>query len=163
MGEAAIETARQLGRAAIALAFAVALVQVMMFSHLNTTGMTSMTLTLSQAAATLVGGLWPLVSPLVGALGSFVSGSATVSNIMFAPFQYQVASQLGFPTAMLVGAQNVGAAVGNMVCIHNVVAACAAVGLAGAEGRVLARVALPCVLYVGGAGVLVLLLVWWAT
>jgi lactate permease len=161
VGEAALETGRQLGRAAIALAFAVALVQVMMFSHLNATGLPSMTLTLSEAAATLVGGLWPLASPLVGALGSFVSGSATVSNIMFGPFQYQVARELGFPTAVIVGAQNVGAAVGNMVCVHNVVAACATVGLAGAEGRVLARAALPALLYAGGTGLLVFLLVRW--
>lgn len=160
VGAAAAETARQLRRAAVALAFSVALVQVMLNSGLNATGMLSMTATLSQAAAALVGGLWPFAAPFVGALGSFVSGSATVSNIMFAPFQFQVANQLGMPLALIVGAQNVGAAVGNMVCVHNVVAACATVGLAGAEGRVLARAAWPALAYTVGVGLLALGLAW---
>lgn len=152
IGAAGKETALQLGPAAIALAFAVALVQVMMHSGLNAAGTPSMTMALSEAASAIAGGVWPMAAPFVGALGSFVSGSATVSNIMFAPFQYQVASQLGLPAALILGAQNAGAAIGNMVCVHNVVAACATVGLAGAEGRVLKRVTLPTLIYAALAG-----------
>ncbi len=94
---------------------------------------------LAAAAADAAGGLWPLFAPFVGMLGTFVTGSATASNILFTDFQQATAQRLGLPALPLIGAQGFGAAVGNIVCPHNVIAAGATVQLAGREGEVLRR------------------------
>ena len=86
-----------------------------------------------------VGGAWPWVAPALGALGSFVTGSATASNLLFGALQAETAAELGLPVAWLLAGQGVGAAIGNLVCPHNLVAAAAAVGLAGRESELLRR------------------------
>ena len=104
------------------------------------------------------GAAWPLLSPLVGALGTFVTGSATASNILFTELQQETAVASGFDVPMLVGAQGFGAAVGNIVCPHNVVAAAATVGLAGQEGSIMRRTFPTAVVYVALGGALAWLL-----
>ncbi|WP_144276274.1 L-lactate permease [Demequina sp. NBRC 110053] len=93
-------------------------------------------------AAAATGALWPVLSPFVGALGTFMTGSATASNILFTEFQDQTALSAELDPLPLLGAQAAGAAIGNVICPHNVVAAAATVGLSGREGQVLTR-ALP--------------------
>jgi lactate permease len=84
--------------------------------------------------AASVGDIYPLFAPTVGALGAFLAGSNTVSNLMLSQYQYSVAQALGVSGATMVAAQSVGAAAGNMIAIHNVVAASATVGVMGREG-----------------------------
>ena len=68
---------------------------------------------LSAWAAQAAGGLWPaLFCLLVGVLGTFVTGSATGSNILVTDFQQTVAHNLGLPLLPIVGAQGFGAAAG---------------------------------------------------
>jgi lactate permease len=95
--------------------------------------------TLALAAAAAAGGLWPLFAPFVGTLGTFVTGSATASNILFTDFQSATAENLGLDVPTLLGAQGFGAAAGNIICPHNIIAAGATVDLAGREGEVLRR------------------------
>lgn len=111
------------------------------------------------AAVRGVGGAWPLVAPAVGALGSFVTGSATASNVLFTTLQARTAEALGLPVAMMVAAQGFGAGIGNIVCPHNIVAGAATVGLAGREGDILRRTLLPCAVYLALGGLLVMALV----
>lgn len=99
---------------------------------------------LQAGAVAAVGGAWPWVAPALGALGSFVTGSATASNLLFGALQAQTAESLGLPVPWLLAGQHVGAAIGNIVCPHNLVAAAAAVGLAGREAELLRRTLLPC-------------------
>lgn len=94
---------------------------------------------LALLAATAAGAAWPLFAPFVGVLGTFVTGSATASNVLFTDFQLATARTLGLDPLPLLGAQGFGAAVGNIVCPHNIVAAAATVQLAGQEGAVLRR------------------------
>jgi lactate permease len=96
---------------------------------------------------------------MTGALGAFIAGSNTVSNLMFAAFQYGVAERLAMSTVMIVALQAVGAAAGNMVAIHNVVAASATVGLLGREGETLRKTILPTIYYLLVIGVLGLIAV----
>jgi lactate permease len=111
------------------------------------------------ASAAGVGSAWPLLAPAVGALGTFVTGSATASNILFTDFQVTTAEATGQPVLPLLGAQGFGAAVGNIVCPHNIVAAAATVGLSGHEGLVLRRTLPVALVYVAlGGG-----LAWMAT
>jgi lactate permease len=113
--------------------------------------------TLAEAAAG-TGALWPLLAPAVGVLGSFITGSATASNILFTDFQISAARTLGLPEAAMTAAQGVGAAVGNIVAPHNIIAGSATVGLTGREGDILRRTAAACLLYALAAGALTLLL-----
>lgn len=117
-----------------------------------------MTQTLADLAAASAGGVWPLLAPFVGVLGTFVTGSATASNILFTDFQQQAAAAAGLPVLGVVGAQGFGAAVGNMICPHNVVAAGATVGLAGREGEILRRTLPAALLYAAAGGVLATIL-----
>ena len=93
-----------------------------------------------------VGSIYPFFAPAVGALGAFIAGSNTVSNLMLSQFQLNAAQLLGVSGAMMVAVQSVGAAAGNMIAIHNVVAASATVGLLGREGITLRKTAADAVL-----------------
>jgi lactate permease len=107
--------------------------------------------------STTVGGVYPLLAATVGALGAFIAGSNTVSNLMLSRFQFSTAVQLDLAPSMMVSLQAVGAAAGNMIAIHNIVAAAATVGLLGREGLVLRRTIIPTVYYCLAAGVIGLL------
>lgn len=124
--------------AAVALLFAVGMVYVMMNSG-NTDQDGSMLLVMARASARLAGQTWYLVAPLVGVLGTFISGSSTVSDIMFGTFQYTTAAEVGMSRTIALALQAVGGAAGNMICIHNVVAALTVVGLIGQEGVVIRK------------------------
>ena len=140
-------TARQVSGAAIALVFGVAMVQVMLQSQRNPLALSGMMRVMAEAAAALAGRAYLGVAPLVGVLGAFMTGSNTVSNILFASFQYDTALILGLPVVLMVVLQVVGGAVGNMVCINNIVAVSATVGLEGVEGKIIRRNIAPCLLY----------------
>jgi lactate permease len=143
------KTAGQVKNAVIALLFGVALVQIMRYTDYSIPGgrLEAMTTEVAKTLAAVFGGMYPLMSPFVGAFGAFVAGSNTVSNIMFMPLQFQAALLVGLPTVMIALSQSLGGAIGNMVCVHNVVAVTATTGATGSEGRLIAAAALPCVAY----------------
>ena len=135
----------------------VALVAMLTLSRLMLhTGMIS---ELASAGVQALGPLWPAVAPGVGALGSFVTGSATASNVLFTNLQEQAAAGLALPLAVVLAAQCIGAAIGNAICPHNIVAGAAAVGAAGREGEILRQTLPACVLLLLLAGVISLALV----
>jgi lactate permease len=148
------ELARAAGRAAKRLApVVVALFAMLSLSRLMVhAGMIEV---LAAAAAGGLGTAWPLVAPWVGVLGTFITGSATASNILFTDFQQATARELGLPVVNLISAQGFGAAVGNIVCPHNIIAGGATVGVIGREGEVLRRTAPACGLYATAGGLLV--------
>ena len=131
----------------IAMLFAVAMVEIMKQSGHNTVGYSSLPLTMAEAMASITGKTWPFFASYVGALGSFITGSCTVSDLLFADFQYGLATTIGASREIVVGLQGVGGAMGNMICVHNVVAASATVGLVGMEGLIIRRTMIPLVLY----------------
>jgi lactate permease len=140
--------------AGFVLIFTIPMVRVYINSGINTSGMISMPIAMAEWVAQNVGGVWPLFAPSIGALGAFIAGSNTVSNLMFSLFQFGVASSLALPSALIVALQAVGAAAGNMIAIHNVVAASATVGLLGQEGNVLRKTIFPTAYYVALVGLL---------
>ena len=77
----------------VALIFAVAMVRIFIDSDVNAAQLLSMPLQLATVAANLAQSTWPLFSPCVGALGAFVAGSNTVSDLMFGLFQFGVAER----------------------------------------------------------------------
>jgi lactate permease len=112
---------------------------------------------LASAAAGGLGAAWLAAAPATGALGSFITGSATASNILFAEFQQATAEAAGLPPLLAAAGQGVGAAIGNIIAPHNIVVGAAAVGIIGAEGQVLRRTLPICAVYVVIAGGLLLL------
>lgn len=150
------ETVEKVTPAVVALLFAVATVQIMLQSG-NATGTDSMLIVLSEGMAGIAGGVYPFFAAFVGAFGAFLAGSNTVSDILFGTFQYGVADQIGTPKTVMLGAQAVGGAIGNLIAVHNVVAALAVVGLVGEEGRVIRLELIPLLYYGTATGVLTLL------
>jgi lactate permease len=102
---------------------------------------------LSVSAARAGGRFWPVFAPFIGVLGAFVTGSATASNVLFSEFQQTAAQNLGLPVLTMVGAQGFGAAVGNIICPHNIIAGAATVGMTGQEGKILAKTIVACLIY----------------
>lgn len=140
-------SARTLVPTVIALATAVPMVRIFLQSDVNALGLQAMPLELASLAAEHLAGQWLFVAPLIGALGSFIAGSATFSNMMFASFQQAVAVQTGLPETLVLGLQLLGANAGNMICVVNVVAACSVVNLTGREGEVIRFTLVPMLYY----------------
>ncbi len=140
---------RQIFGAAFALLLALPMVRVFINSsqEYNNSGLESMPLVLAEGAASLAGSTWPFFAPIIGALGAFVAGSNTVSNLTFSLFQFGTASNIGVTESVVVAAQAVGGAAGNMITVHNVVAASAAVGLPGRVGGLVRKTILPMTYY----------------
>ena len=147
--------------AGIVLVFTVPMVRVYINSDVNGADMLSMPLAMADWVAGNVGQSWPFFAGFTGGLGAFIAGSNTVSNLMFAAFQFGVAERLAMSTVMIVSLQAVGAAAGNMIAIHNVVAASATVGLLGKEGTTLRKTVLPTIYYLLVIGILGLIAVHW--
>jgi lactate permease len=132
--------------AGAALIFTVPMVQVFLNSDGGAMGYDRMPLVLAEGAAGLAGSAWPFFAPFIGGLGAFVAGSNTVSNMMFSLFQYNVGGRIAADPTWIVALQAVGGAAGNVICVHNVVAASAVAGLVGREGDVI-RKTLPVFFY----------------
>jgi lactate permease len=146
--------------AGFVLLFTVPMVRILINSGVNSAELASMPISMARYVADSVGNIYPLLAPAVGALGAFIAGSNTVSNMMLGQFQFGVAESLGVSTALVVAAQAVGAAAGNMVAIHNVVAASATVGLLGREGAVLRKTFWPTLYYVLFTGLIALFVIY---
>jgi lactate permease len=141
--------------AAPALLLAVPMVQV--FINSGSAEYEAMPEVLAMGISDAVGAMFPLLSPWIGAFGAFLAGSNTVSNMMFAGFQFSTASRIGLDlaqSAQVVALQAVGGAGGNMIAVHNVVAAAATVGLIGREGDLIRKTLIPMTYYLVAAGLL---------
>lgn len=133
--------------ASIALVFTVPMVRVFVNSAGGAAGFDQMPIVLADGVAALVGGAWPIFAPFIGGIGAAVAGSNTVSNMMFSQFQFGMGERIAVDPTWIVALQAVGGAAGNMICVHNVVAASAVVGLLGREGSVIRITLLPFVYY----------------
>ena len=148
----------QVKGAAIALLFGVAMVyifrnsandgiQVSYMIDGRTAGLGSMLTMMADGLGSIFRGAYIVIAPLIGVLGSFMSGSNTVSNTLFSSLQFETATLVGLPQVIIVALQNNGGAIGNMVCVNNVVSACATTGTNGNEGKIIRTNFLPCIVY----------------
>lgn len=148
------ESSKTLIGAGFVLVFTIPMVRIFINSGVNAADLASMPVTTANLAASYVGEAFPALSATVGALGAFIAGSNTVSNMMFSQFQFEVAQTLTISSAVVVALQAVGAAAGNMIAIHNVVAASATVGLLGREGATLRKTVIPTIYYLLVTGII---------
>lgn len=143
-------------QASFALGFAIPMVRVFINSgeKYNASGLGSMPIELANGVAEIAGAAWPGFAAVIGALGAFIAGSNTVSNMMFSLFQFGVADQIGVSQSVIVALQAVGGAAGNMITVHNVVAAAAVVGLMDREGEIIRKTIIPLTYYLVMAAIL---------
>lgn len=160
-GRAWAASGRTMVLAAPALLLAVPMVQVFLNTGLGP--LDSMPLVLAQGVSGVVGEAWPLFAPIIGAMGAFIAGSNTISNMMFSLFQFSAAEQIGLGATgamTVVTLQAIGGAAGNMICVHNVVAASAVVGLSNREGEIIRMTLIPMAYYVVQAGLIGMALIY---
>ena len=146
--EAFVDTFKQTSGAAIALFFGVSMVYIYRNTGMNAVLTDkSMLYVMAEALANIFKGAYVIIAPVIGVLGAFMSGSNTVSNTLFAGLQFQTAQLVKMSPVLIVALQNIGGAAGNMICVNNVVAACATTGTMGNEGKIIRTNALPCLIY----------------
>lgn len=153
------KTSFKLKKALITLIFTLATVQILIFSGNNLKGLNSMPLIVGEALASVSGKMYIVLAPFIGAFGSFMTGSSTVSNLFFGLFQKETAVALGISTVVVLALQAVGSAIGNMIAVHNIIAASATVGLEGVEGRIIRYNLIPVLIYALIAGLIGLMLI----
>lgn len=155
IGGAFKDTFKQISGAAIALLFGVAMVDIFRFTNIDAASAVNlptalqdpMLVVMAKALAAVAGKAYIIIAPFIGVLGSFMSGSNTVSNTLFSSLQFETASILGMNTVFIVALQNMGGAIGNMVCVNNVVSVCATTGTMGNEGKIIRMNAVPMVIF----------------
>jgi lactate permease len=125
------QTYRQLAPAILTVMAVLALAYVM-----NASGQTS---TLGRWLATS-GGLFAILSPILGWLGVAVTGSDTSSNSLFGALQVSAAKQAGLSQLLMAAANSSGGVLGKMVSPQNLAIAAAAVSMSGREGDIFRRV-----------------------
>jgi lactate permease len=135
-------TYQQMKKPALALFGALIFVNLMMMG-----GESSPVTLIGQGLAKVTGGAWQYFAAYLGALGSFFSGSNTISNLTFGGIQYSIASALNLDVTTILALQSVGGAMGNMVCINNIVAVASVLALGNQEGFILKKTVWPMVVY----------------
>jgi len=98
-----------------------------------------MTDTLARGLAEGMGALFPLVAPWIGALGAFMTGSNTNSNVVFGALQLRTAQLLGYEATLILAAQTAGAALASVMAPAKVVVGASTAGMAGREGDVMRK------------------------
>ncbi len=146
-------TNRSLLPSMIALATAIPMVRIFIHSSINGLGLPSMPFVLAESISQGLGPFWTAAAPFVGALGVFIAGSATVSNLMFSLLQFDIAVKHNLNPATILALQTAGASLGKMICVVNVVAAASVVGLQGKEGKIIRFTVLPALILVTLAAV----------
>lgn len=135
-------TFKQVQKPFLALVGALIMVNVMLIGGEN-----SMVQIIGHGLANATGEYWTVFASYLGAIGAFFSGSNTVSNLTFGGVQYSVAMASGLSVPLILALQSVGGAMGNMVCINNIIAVCSVLGIDKAEGKIIKTTAVPMFVY----------------
>ncbi|MDP4552166.1 lactate permease LctP family transporter [Alkalihalobacillus macyae] len=123
--EAFVETVKELQKPVLTI------MMVLGFAFIaNYSGMSS-TLGLALAAT---GGIFPFLSPLLGWIGVFLTGSVTSNNALFGNLQQITAQQIAVLPMILVAANTAGGVMAKMLSPQSIAVATGAVGLVGREG-----------------------------
>jgi lactate permease len=136
------DTTKRLSGPSVTLVGALIMVQLMTLG-----GDQAQTKIIGRQFAAVMGKSWPFFAPVLGALGAFFSGSATVSNLTFAGIQDSIAHTLGFERTSILALQSIGAAMGTIISISNIVAVCSILGLVNQEGSILKRAGIAVLIY----------------
>ncbi len=117
-----------------------------------------MTTDVANAMVAVTGKYFPVISPMVGVLGAFVTGSGTSTGALFGPLQAEVATQIGVAPEWLCAANSLGAGIGKMIAPSNIALGCASAGLMGSENKVMSKVFKYTAIYTIVGGIICLVL-----
>ncbi|MQW22347.1 MULTISPECIES: L-lactate permease [unclassified Lactococcus] len=131
----------------ITLSVTLIMVQIFSNSGINNGDLASMPAYIAEFLSKYLSNFWLFIAPFIGELGTFITGSVTVSNLTFGTIQADVAADSNLPTHLILAGQAMGAAAGSMICIFNIVAVSSVVGLFGKEGEILRKTMLPALIY----------------
>jgi lactate permease len=148
-GRIAITTARGSVRSTIGIVTLVAMAVTMQHA-----GMTQI---LAQILSRGTGPIFPVLSPFIGALGAFMTGSNTNSNVVFGQLQLETAISLGLSVALILASQTTGGAIGSLFAPAKVVVGSSTVAGAS-EGKVLKKATIYGLLMLFALGVVSLLI-----
>ncbi|MFY1026823.1 L-lactate permease [Actinobacillus seminis] len=110
-------------------------------------GDNSMVKIIGQSFADATGEYWTWFASYLGAVGAFFSGSNTVSNLTFGSVQLSTAQITGLSASVVLALQSVGGAMGNMVCINNIVAVSSVLNINNKEGAIIKQTVVPMAVY----------------
>ncbi len=145
---------QQVKKPFVALLGAVIMVKLMKMG-----GDESMVKIIGRNFAELTGANWTYFSSYLGAIGAFFSGSNTVSNLTFGGIQLSIAETTGLSVPLILALQSVGGAMGNMVCLNNIIAVCTVLNVTNAEGQVIRKTVVPMLIYGVIAGIVAFVLI----
>jgi len=140
-------TIKQMIKSAITIISIVALAKVM--------GYSGMIKSIADVLVAITGRFYPLISPVIGALGTFITGSDTSSNVLFGQLQVQAATSIGANPYWISAGNVLGATAGKMISPQSIAVATAATSMVGSEGKILNSALKVCLFYIVLAGLLV--------
>ena len=103
-------------------------------------GYSGMTQNIADFIVGITGSFYPLVAPLIGSIGTFVTGSATSSSVLFAKLQYSTAAALNMDATWMVAANTIGSTAGKIISPQSIAVAAAATDTVGQESKMLTGV-----------------------
>ncbi len=118
-------------------------------------GYSGMISVISTGLTNVTGSFFPLISPFIGALGTFITGSDTSANALFGELQRQTAQQIGSSPAWLAASNAAGATIGKMISPQSIAIAVSAIGLPELEGKIMKRTLKYAVVFVVVLGIIV--------
>lgn len=135
-----LKTIKQLSKSTITIVSIIALAKIM--------GYSGMINSIATVLVMITGSFYPLIAPLIGALGTFVTGSDTSANVLFGNLQSEAAKAAGANPYWIAAVNTGGATAGKMISPQSIAIAVAATGLAGSEGKILGTTIKFCAVYV---------------
>jgi lactate permease len=134
------KTINQLSKSTITIVSIIALAKIM--------GYSGMINSIATVLVMITGTYYPLIAPMIGALGTFVTGSDTSANVLFGNLQAEAARAAGANPYWIAAINTGGATAGKMISPQSIAIAVAATGLQGSEGKILNSVIKFCAVYV---------------
>ena len=117
-------------------------------------GYSGMISDIAQLLVVVAGPFYPLISPLIGAIGAFVTGSGTSTCVLFGGLQSQTATTLGLNPSWMAAANVMGARIGKMISPQGIAIGAGAVNMVGSESKILGAVLKWFIIYVVTAGII---------
>ena len=103
-------------------------------------GYSGMTQSIADFIVRVTGSFYPLVAPLIGSIGTFVTGSSTSSSVLFSKLQASTGAELNINQIWLVAANTVGSTAGKIISPQSIAVATAATATVGKESEILTKV-----------------------
>jgi lactate permease len=137
------------------------LIEIMSVSRYNYIvggGVASMLDEISKMISLILKDMFIFASPFFGFIGTLMSGSSTMSNILFSSLQYNTAIASGIDPIKIITLQNIGSTIGNLSSISNIIVICAIFGIKNYESKILRITLIPAILYILGSLLIVKLI-----